>query len=216
MSGFVVGLDIGFGNCKVAFGRHRGQEIVRTMPVGAGPRSDLTRGLNGEESRAGHSVLIDKTEWVAGVVPSAFENHVRVTSDSYVRSNQYKALFYAALDEVGVTDIDYLVTGLPVAQYQEGQARIDEVRRVMEGEHYISRDKLVRVREVKVLPQPIGAYYDALGTHKKLQHNRDIYLLVIDPGFYSVDYTTVNRHGLVASNSGSSNLATSVVLDEAA
>jgi len=216
MSHFVVSVDLGYGNAKIVYGQHAGQERTRVLPVGAAPSGALIRGLTGEESTAGYRVLVDGEEWVAGVDPSALENHVRVTDTRYVTTPQYKAMFYAALRAVDAPEIDCLVTGLPVSEYQQGKERIEEVVRVMKGEHFITRDRSVVVRDVRVLPQPVGAYFDALATHEVLARNRDIYLLVVDPGYGTVDWATVNKHGLVDTFSGTSRSATSVILEETA
>ncbi|EPN8849941.1 hypothetical protein ACT4GF_004719 [Salmonella enterica subsp. enterica serovar Derby] len=68
MSQFVLGLDIGYSNLKMAMGHKGGEARTVIMPVGAGPLELMPQQLTGG---AGTSiqVVIDGEKWVAGVEP---------------------------------------------------------------------------------------------------------------------------------------------------
>lgn len=68
MSQFVLGLDIGYSNLKMAMG-YKGEE-ARTvvMPVGAGPLELMPQQLTGGAGTC-IQVVIDGEKWVAGVEP---------------------------------------------------------------------------------------------------------------------------------------------------
>ena len=96
MSQFVLGLDIGYSNLKMAMG-YKGEE-TRTvvMPVGAGPLELMPQQFTGGAG-ASIQVVIDGEKWVAGVEPDRLQDWERELHGDYPSTNPYKALFYAAL-----------------------------------------------------------------------------------------------------------------------
>lgn len=63
---FVLGLDIGYGNLKVAFGHVSGGMQTAIRPVGAAPASSLSPEMGGAQVD-GVRVTVGGDPWVAGV-----------------------------------------------------------------------------------------------------------------------------------------------------
>ena len=83
------------------------------------------------------------------------------------------------------------------------------------GSHLLIPGKKVTVSKVDVIPQPLGAYLDMYwqqGSEANVLSEGRV--LVIDPGFYSVDWVIIDGGALRQSASGSSLDAMSVLLHE--
>ncbi len=217
MKPFVLGLDIGYSNLKLTMGFKDAPPATRVFPAGAAPCELLPRQLSGDAGD-GTRVVIDGEHWVAAVAPARLQGWERELHDDYPATNAYKALFHAALLMAGQKEIDVLVTGLPVARYLETQHR-DSLRRRLGGEHRITPRRSVTVKLVMVVPQPAGAYLDAVasisdeGLLERFRHGKTV---VIDPGFFSVDWVALEEGEIRYRASGTSLKAMSVLLRETA
>jgi plasmid segregation protein ParM len=81
------------------------------------------------------------------------------------------------------------------------------------GTHQVTPKRAVSVEKVKVIPQPIGGLLDYIA-----QEDADIEdarVLVVDPGFFSVDWVVIAHKDLHRQSSGTSLNASSVILEEA-
>jgi plasmid segregation protein ParM len=110
-------------------------------------------------------------------------------------------------------DIDMLVTGLPVSQFNDSE-RKTAVEKMMTGVHQVTTARSVAVKKTLVVPQPIGGFLDYVRTNKV--DVEDSRILVIDPGFFSVDWVVINDGNLQKQSSGTSLSASSVVLEQCA
>src|SRR5690606_22218404 len=128
--------------------------------------------------------------------------------------DQYKALFYAALSEVGAPQIDSLVTGLPVDHFRDTRVR-DSLLKLMQGRHYIRKDVVVDVKKVQIIPQPAGAFgaysLDAMQGGAEVALDSYIAVLVVDPGHFSLEWVIYNG-GFKLGSSGSTSEAGEVVV----
>lgn len=221
MSKYIVGLDIGYSNLVVACGE-AGQgkpEHVVTMPAGAAPAVCMPRSLTGGINLdSGTQVQIDNESWVAGVEPGRISDWTRELHADYPASNTYKALFYAALLVPERDIIDLLVTGLPVNQFQD-QSFVASLTERLKGIHRVTPKRSVDVKEVMVVPQPVGTFMSALwyepegsSLAETIQRGRAI---VIDPGFFSVDWVSFDQASMQGS-AGTDLRAMSKVLSEMA
>jgi plasmid segregation protein ParM len=215
MKGTLLGLDIGYGNLKLVFGRGVNGQIAKILPSGVARADQVARTMEGKINRVGHLVNLDGVPYVAAVSPTKLQGYERILHQDYASSPDYLALFYAALLETRETTIDTLVTGLPVAEHLDHPERIDALQKRLVGTHYVNDDVAVVVRNAHVLPQPVGTYLDALATHPKLSENKDATILVVDPGYYSVDWVVMTSGGIRHLSSGSSPEAASRVLERA-
>ena len=108
--------------------------------------------------------------------------------------------------------IDMLVTGLPVSQYLD-ETRRNALANQMRGTHQLTPKRAVTVEKVKVIPQPIGGLLDYI--NQQDANIEDARVLVVDPGFFSVDWVVVANKDMHRQSSGTSLNASSVILEEA-
>lgn len=218
----VIGLDIGYSNLKIVAGEVDAPDKpgdVATLPQScvypatAIPAAQLPEDILGRGAKIMQvDVPIDSKPVSYGVcLPAARLSHYpRALHEDYLETPEYRALFHAALAVSGFKRIEVLVTGLPSVQYADKQVR-EKLVKLMTGSHKLGANRTVTVDQVKVVPQPIGAYVDFLTESK-----RDISgaaILVIDPGFYSVDWVMIQDEVMRFETLGSSTKATSVWLD---
>ncbi|TXF11183.1 ParM/StbA family protein [Pelomicrobium methylotrophicum] len=208
----ILGIDIGYSNLKLAFGPKGESPKTHLRPAGAAPADRFGFRFDGKAREDRLHVLVDGEEFIAGVSPDRAEMWSRSLHADYPSSASYKALFHAGLLLSEMDRIDMLVTGLPVSQYLD-EARRTAVAGQMQGTHQVTPKRAVTVERVKVIPQPIGGLLDYIA-----QENADIEdarVLVVDPGFFSVDWVVVAHQDIHRQSSGTSLNASSVVLEEA-
>jgi plasmid segregation protein ParM len=196
----MLGLDIGYSNLKVA-GINDGESYCDVLPAGAGPSSERAAAFN-EENTPSIRVTIGGRPWDVGVPQSEFPTISRQLSDDYSRTEQYLALFYAALKRNGAPHIDCLVTGLPYDIHKEGveSRRLVEL---MQGEHEINPGEKVVVKDVRVIPQPLGSFLSAIDEFPDYQEQiQEDNILVIDPGFFSCDFVLIQEGRIIQNVSG--------------
>lgn len=213
---YALGMDIGYSALKLAMGYvDSGAPKTLVLPAGAGPAEMLPRSARGATGSA-IRVLVNGNEWVAGVEPSRLQGWTRELHEDYSATDNYKALFYAALACSEENKIDFLVTGLPSSQYKD-DAIVERLRKQLVGKHQIAPKREVEVCDVVILPQPAGAYVNALQTCNDEKIRRlleDSSVLVLDPGYFSYDWALMVESDLHESSCGTSLKAMSIVLEE--
>ncbi|MCK8659540.1 ParM/StbA family protein, partial [Pseudomonas umsongensis] len=129
----------------------------------------------------------------------------------YANTPSYQALFHAGLLMAGTTDVKMLVTGLPVHQYKDEKLRAALEAKFI-GEHRITPKRTVNVEKVKVVAQPVGGLFDMINQEdeENPQIDEDARILVIDPGFFSIDWVLIANGQLQLRSSGTSLKASSV------
>lgn len=208
-----LGIDIGYSNLKLTYGATGGTPKSLLRPAGAAPVDRFGSRIDGRAHQDFLHVLVDGQEFVAGVSTDRAEMWSRSLHSDYSSSASYKALFHAGLLLSEMDHIDTLVTGLPVSQYMD-ETRKRAIAEQMRGTHQVTPKRSVTVEQVKVIPQPVGGFLDYIA-----QEDADIgdaRVLVIDPGFFSVDWVVIANSDLHRQSSGTSLEASSVVLGEAA
>src|SRR5271165_1881726 len=213
---FVVAVDVGYSNLKVLAGMAGTAPAVTILPAGAGPLAAMPDRLGpGRDDR--HLVVnvnVDGAAWAAGVEPGRLQNWERELHPDYPATAAYRALFHAALLVSGQERVDRLVTGLPVAQHQD-TARRERLHAALIGVHQVTPERQVTVEQVDILPQPVGAYLDAMGSAAVDAVFDTARTLVIDAGFFSVDWVLIDGGELRSANSGSSTNAMSLLIEAA-
>ena len=215
---FILGLDIGYGNTKMAFGEQGQKPQIKCYPSGA---AKVLPNKN-EDVKDGWFCEIDGQKWIAGVEPASLQNPSKILTLSYPTSAHYKALFFSALANTQRTTIDTVVTGLPVNQYfstvknADGLTPKEQLIKNMTGTFNIGNGKTVTVKEVKVYPQPIGAYvnYRVHCSDVERAVLQNCHTLVIDVGFYSFDYCFVSFGKLNKDFSGNTAFGVSKIVDQ--
>lgn len=205
-----LGMDIGYSNLKLAINQN---EHCIVLPAGAAPADRFGTRFDGSLNTDHLHVLVDGQPYIAGVSPDKAALYARALHADYAKSNAYKALFHASLLLAEADDIDMLVTGLPVSQFNDSE-RKTAVEKMMTGVHQVTTTRSVEVKKTLVVPQPIGGFLDYVRTNKV--DVEDSRILVIDPGFFSVDWVVINDGNLQKQSSGTSLSASSVVLEQCA
>lgn len=218
----VVGLDIGYSNLKLAAGCCGRAPRERMLPAVAAPAAHVAQRLSdrpspgADELGDGIRLSLHGQPWIAGIAPARVSGWQRALHEDYAASESYQALLLAALQLVDVPRIDRLVTGLPVAQASDSAAR-ERLRQRLQGRHRVN-ERWVEIAEVRVVAQPVGAFVDLL-----LQADAALIervgagtVIVIDVGFFSVDWSVLVNGDLRRTQSGTSLEAMSVLIDAAA
>ena len=207
-----LGLDIGYSNLKLGADNGAGVIERKCLPAGSGPSVQRSISLMGPAAE-GIDVMVDGVLYTTCVNQSEFPSMVRQLTSEYSRTPAYKALFLAALKMQDIDVIDNLVTGLPVEIYRNDSERAWIVK-LMQGAHDVG-GRTVLVNNVEVLPQPLGSFMAAID-----QQDGDIEsfasetVLVVDPGFFSFDFTLLSGGRPVKEVCGNSCYAMSLVLED--
>lgn len=219
---YYMGIDIGYSNVKCVDGTEE-DDRCSVFPVGSMPSErfkEIFMSVGGDAIKT-MEVLVDGAFHSVGFEPGKVPGVSRSVTEKYIDSVQYKSLFYAALLHAEDNHITKLVTGLPVSHFRDESSR-KRLIDLMQGEHQIAPRRKITVDSVEVIPQPGGALISVL---ESLEDNNEEDIaemismgktLVIDPGFYSLDYVTFSEGMLDHSISGSSLLASSRIMERAA
>ncbi|WP_051023719.1 ParM/StbA family protein [Thiorhodovibrio frisius] len=202
----VVGLDIGYSNLKLAFGWAGTKPELRVLPAMAAPVEHVAVQLDGTSraSPTGIPVQVDGQKWMAGVRPTRVSGWSRALHASYADSDAYRALVLGALTLVNAPRIDRLVTGLPVSQAVDVKQR-ESLRARLLGRHATGIG-VVEVAEVRVIAQPVGTFVDALvqGDDALISVISEGTVLILDVGFFSVDWAVLVQGDLRRTATGTS------------
>jgi plasmid segregation protein ParM len=210
----VLGIDIGYSNLKLAYGPQGAEPKVLLRPAGAAPADRLGEKIGGNGEEDFLRVLVNGEPFVAGLSPDRAELWSRELHEDYPSTNSYRALFHAGLLLSELDQIDLVVTGLPVNQYLNPELR-ERLAAQMQGEHQITPRRKITVSKVKVVPQPVGGFVDHVWSLPDAAEIEDSRVLVVDPGFFSVDWVLISNGELRRQSCGTSLEASSVILDEA-
>jgi plasmid segregation protein ParM len=211
----VLGIDIGYSNLKLALGKHGSEPKVLLRPAGAAPADRLGEMITGKKDEDFLRVVVNGKPFVAGLSPDRAELWSRELHEDYPSTESYRALFHAGLLLSELEHIDILITGLPVSQYLNQDLR-NRLQTLMAGEHQVTPRRRITVENVKVVPQPVGGFVDHVWNLKDASEFEDSRVLVVDPGFFSVDWVLISNGELRRQSCGTSLEASSVILDEAA
>ena len=210
--GICVGLDIGYSNV-ICGHEAAGQSFceVDVRPSQATPLRSLPGGAG---LRPGEVVVdVDGEQWLAFAAPGRVQEG-RELHEDYTASHAYSAMFKGALLlAAGDEDVvDRLVTGLPVSQALNAEYVAQLTSRML-GKHQVTKNRIIEVKSVEVVPQPIGTLTEVYCTGGQAEIIEESVVLIIDPGFFSVDWVLFDHKEMIPSSSGSSLKAMSVLLD---
>ena len=217
---YVAAIDIGYSNLKIMHGKHklgnqtkvRGNKVI-CIPATAIKKEELghTQALNQFKGSECIEVIVNEEVWVVGVKPNKIGEEMRQLNRDFSSTDSYKAMYYGALSEMETDTIDLLVTGLPVDQSLEPEF-VKEMQSWMEGIHKVGNKRNVTVKKVVIIPQPAGAFMDFSMDSKRDDLVDNGTILVIDPGFYSVDHIVIEEGEYKRDCSGTSLFAVSAIL----
>jgi plasmid segregation protein ParM len=212
MSTTVRSIDVGYGNTKYVCTRPKGGEIACRLFPSLVSRSfghDLSDGVIAKRDTV--VVEVDGNPYEVGPdVELALSTHTaRVLHRDFVDTPEYLALLRGALSYMQVSRIDLLVVGLPVSWLN---TKSSELKARLTGDHLVRDGSVVKVEKVLVLAQPLGGFIDhalSSGLYGQLRETRN---LVIDPGFFTVDWILAKGIQPISERCGSFPGGTSAVL----
>ncbi len=188
MTTTIRAVDVGFGNTKLVLAHTPGCDIQCKIfpslaPLAAG--LDLSGGVIAHRDTV--LVQVDGNAYEVGPdAELALGTHAsRILHQDFLETPEYLALFCGALSYMHVSQIDLLVVGLPVSLLS---AKTDCLRERLEGIHTLADGQTVKVDKVLVLAQPLGGFIHYSLTHGFYHQLRETKNLVIDPGFFTLDW----------------------------
>jgi plasmid segregation protein ParM len=128
-------------------------------------------------------------------------NSSRSLDVDFAKKDSYLALARGAMHYMNVDRIDHLFVGLPVSNMETLELH---VKNLLTGDHQLP-GRVLRVGEVEVIPQPVGGMYDYGVRHEMLAELRSGNSLLIDPGYFTLDWVVMNDGMMVDPRSGAAN-----------
>ena len=188
MSTTVRSIDVGYGNTKYVCARPEGGEILCRLFPSLVSRSfghDLSDGVIAKRDTV--VVEVDGNQYEVGPdVELALRTYTaRVLHRDFVETPEYLALLRGALADMRLSEINLLVAGLPVSWLN---TKSSELKERLSGDHPIGKGSTVKVEKVLVLAQPLGGFIDYALSSGRYGQMRETRNLVIDPGFFTVDW----------------------------
>lgn len=128
-----------------------------------------------------------------------------ILDNNFCLSDAYMARFLGALhymtgknksgvERIPDNHIDLLVVGLPVSNYCNVGLR-EGLKTKITGTHQLSEGRTVKICQVVVMPQPLGGFLEYAFMNETLDTMRRQSNLIIDPGFFTVDW--LSSRGLI-------------------
>lgn len=199
----VRAIDVGYGNTKYVARHDVGQEVMCSLFPSVAPHASLGPDLTAGVFQRRNTVVVEvngvKYEVGKDAKLAQDASYVRSLDQGYAMTDAYLALVRGALFYMGTPVIDMLVVGLPVNNVEAYHEALAER---LVGEHQIptvirdesgllvpgAKTETVTVRSIKVIPQPIGAFFDYTIHNNLYGRMRTQMNLVIDPGYYTLDW----------------------------
>ena len=216
----VRAIDVGYGNTKYSSLIGAGDIQCGVFPslapqASAGP--DLASGLMQKRNTVVVDVEGVKYEVGKDARLAQDATHGRVLDPDYSMTAAHMALIKGALYYMGQPRIDLLVLGLPVNTFKKYEKQLAE--RVI-GQHTVPartkdgemKESSVEVANCRVIPQPIGAFFDyslRAGTYERMRSQTN---LLIDIGYYTLDWIVAEGVKMNNSRSDALNGGMSAVL----
>ena len=198
----VAAIDLGYGNVKFTKGRN-GQVIeCDHFPSVAPISSGIDIGSEALSKKDVARVEVGGVEYIVGrdAMLSLKGSSGRVLSTDYPERDVYLALAHGALAYMGQSKIDMLVTGLPVNYYRQYREKLNER---LTGLHKFPDGREVEIDRAWVIPQPVGGFLNYAMQSGVYGSLRESNCLVIDIGFFTVDWLVCRGLKVIDERSGS-------------
>lgn len=218
----VRAIDVGYGNTKfVAYHKH-GDNIQCSIFPSITPHASGGDDLNGGifQRRNTVKIAINGVLYEVGKDSRLAQDasYGRALGADYSLTDPYMALVRGAIFYMSVPKIDLLVVGLPVNTYSLHEKELaerlvgtHEVPKLVDG--LPSSDTIeVEVRNVRVLPQPIGAFFDYSISNNLYGRMKSQMNLLIDPGYFTLDWVVSQGVKTVNARSGAHSGGMSAIL----
>ncbi|MHB8253876.1 MAG: PRTRC system protein D [Acidiferrobacter sp.] len=208
----VRSVDVGYGNVKYVASRSEQEIHCKMFPSLAPMASSLKLSTGMSEAR--DTVLIPCDGVTYEVGPDSRlglkKHHSRILHDDYMRTGEYMALLRVALSYMKVPVLDLLVVGLPVQLMTTHSLQLAQK---LQGIHPIDAGRTVEVKHVWALAQPLGGLLDYAMGPGLYETAADQVNLIIDCGYYTVDWLTSMGLKVMPERTGSIPGGTHVILE---
>lgn len=198
-------IDVGYGNTKFTVSDGTNGEIECQMFPSVAPLSSR-KALEAHMGPRDTAIVdVDGVSYEVG--PDAMlgmaSNASRTLNLDFAKTPTYMALVRGAMHYMQVDRIDHLFLGLPVSSVE---ALGRELSERMTGTHQLP-GRSVCVHECKVIPQPVGGMYDYGVRNQILRELQDATNLLIDPGYFTLDWVMTQGLKMLGVRSGAANNA---------
>ena len=204
MTLFACGIDIGYGNTKFTTGTSDEGEILTGIFPSTAPFAGKGIGIDLLEEKECIVVpgLGNDFHYIgADSVLHMGQNSGRILNNDFSIKSEYAALLNGALHHIGVPVIDCLVVGLPVNVLSTLSAAVAQLAA---GLHKLPFGDIF-VKDVKVVAQPVGGLFDFAYRNNKEKSIKTGFNLLIDPGYFTMDWVVAKGLKVIAERSGSAN-----------
>lgn len=191
-------IDVGYGNTKfirsVVDGQAQADHFPSIVHRPAGGKPSFN------ESPDIYAVEVNKTTYEVGPgVDAALEGGIRIMHDNYIETEDYMALVYGALSQMNVSEIDLLVVGLPVDLMGSKKQTLEGL---LTGTHIVA-GREVHIHKVNAVAQPLGGFLHYASQNSLIEELNRTRNLLIDPGFFTVDFLVSTGLREIRGKSGS-------------
>lgn len=192
----IAAIDVGYGNIKVvSYNTITNNMKMLLIPSIAGKADDSDISQSFGKKKNVYIVEYEGESYEIG--EESIGNLVKVTHGEYLKTKSWKLFLLAALKSIGEETIDLVVSGLPVYQYKDlKEDMIQEIK----GVHKVDKNLTVNIKNVEVIPQPLGALASLIDDKPELQSKN---ILLIDPGHHTFDWLCVVKGSIRMDLSGS-------------
>ncbi|MCR4314658.1 MAG: ParM/StbA family protein [Candidatus Uhrbacteria bacterium] len=190
----IIGVDLGFGFCKVL-----SDNGIHIFPSVIGPCDDAALKVSGLKNPAfeHETVFLDNRRYLIGESAIKYADRIYLAREKdWMETSTYRCLLYHSLRLAGVYSNTHapedivIATGLPVTHYRSCRGKLVELIKKMAHPDI----------SVKVTLQPLGSYFDYFLDDNGVVLDRELIsgrIGIIDIGFYTTDYVTVEDLDLV-------------------
>lgn len=190
----IIGVDLGFGFCKVF-----SDNGIHIFPSVIGPCDDAAMKVSGLKNPAfeHETVFLDNRRYLIGESAIKYADRVYLAREKdWMETSTYRCLLYHSLRIAGLYSNTHapedivIATGLPVTHYRSCRGKLVELIKKMAHPDI----------SVKVTLQPLGSYFDYFLDDNGVVLDRELIsgrIGIIDIGFYTTDYVTVEDLDLV-------------------
>lgn len=190
----IIGVDLGFGFCKVF-----SENDIHIFPSVIGPCDDAAMKVSGLKNPAfeHETVFLDNRRYLIGESAIKYADRVYLAREKdWMETSNYRCLLYHSLRIAGLYSNTHapedivIATGLPVTHYRSCRGKLVELIKKMAHPDI----------SVKVTLQPLGSYFDYFLDDNGVVLDRELIsgrIGIIDIGFYTTDYVTVEDLDLV-------------------
>lgn len=209
----IASIDVGFGHTKFAVRNNASSKVVcDSFPslVTGGSESLLLS--DGIDRRRDTRLVQVNSQWfeVGKEINAALPaTHERPLFDEYCKTDEHLALLRGALSYINKSTIDILVLGLPVNAMEPYQ---ESLRNIALGTHTVGDNMTVEVKQVMVIAQPVGGFIDQMAINPGFINSANHRTLILDPGYYTLDWLTLIGRNTNEKQSGSIDLGVSELI----